>query len=63
MEVGRDARDIGARPSSTWTLLDGAADNIAGFLNGDFEVVALRDAIGQINAARWMLDQMELSVS
>jgi hypothetical protein len=62
MEVGTQAREIGARPSSAWTLLDGAADNIAGYVNGDFELIALRDAIGQINAARWMLDQMERSV-
>jgi hypothetical protein len=62
MQVGRDAREIGARPSSAWTLLDGAADNIAGYVNGDFELIALEDAIGQINAAVWMLDQMELSI-
>ena len=43
-------------------LLDGAAHNIAGYVNGDFELIALEDAIGQINAAVWMLDQMELSV-
>jgi hypothetical protein len=62
MEVGTHAREIGARPSSAWTLLDEAADNIAGYVNGDFALFALRDAISQINAARWMLDQMELSV-
>jgi hypothetical protein len=62
MEVGRDASEIGARPSSAWTLLDGATHNIAGYVNGDFELIALQDAIGQINAAVWMLDQMESSV-
>jgi hypothetical protein len=63
MEVGMDAREVGARPSSACTLLDGAAYNIAGFVNGDFELIALEDAIGQINAAVWMLEQMELSLS
>jgi hypothetical protein len=62
MDVGTDAREIGARSSSACTLLDGAAHNIAGYVNGDFELIALEDAIGQINAAAWMLDQMELSV-
>ena len=62
MDVGTIAREIGARPTSACTLLDGAADNIAGYVNGEFDLIALQDAIGQINAAVWMLDQMELSL-